>query len=138
MKKAYLTEQEIDEITAAIYNDTLETLYESVPETVEDDFNREVVKEVFKDEEYKRVEDSEFVITRQGRIFNSKTIKFRRPSLTGSSLFFLRPNNKRVDMETFFEDNGWTFDLDEVVKRYKKKKWGITILNTGRSYFRSL
>lgn len=140
MKNNYLSEQEIDDITTAIYNDVTPTIYEDVSEDVVYEysgFNEQVVKEVLKDKEWKRVGDSEFVITREGRIFNSKTIKYRKPTLTSVSLTIML-GTQRLSLQQFFEDNGWTFDLEEIAKTYKKNKWGITIVYPYRSYFKSL
>ena len=137
MKKNYLSEEEIDDITTAIYNDLTPAIYEDVSEDVVDNYNEQVVKELFKDKEYKRVGDSEFVITREGRIFNSKTIKYRKPTLTSVSLTVIL-GTERVSIQEFFEDNGWTFDLEEIARRYKNNNWGITVVYPYRSYFKSL
>ena len=44
-KRLYLTNKEKDEIEAAIYNDTLETLYQGIPKTIEEFVSEEIFME---------------------------------------------------------------------------------------------
>ena len=133
MKTRYLTDSEVDEITTAIYNDALETLYEDVSDTVDELYNPKVVKELFEDkgiEYFKIPEYDQFIITKEGRVFNSKTIHYIKPILTGSSIFVML-KSKRESFEDLFENHGWIYDQDAIIKNYKDNNWDITPVGNG-------
>lgn len=134
MKTKYITDKEVDDITAAIYNNTLETLYKGVSEDLEADLNPKAVKELFEDKgiEYLRIPElEEYIITRQGRVFNCKNVRYLKPVLTGSSMF-VNIKGKRIPLQDAFEDNGWTYDEDEIVKNYRKNKWEVIAVGFGK------
>lgn len=135
MKTQYLTDKEIDEITTAIYNDTLPTLYESISQDVEDSLSRVAIKELFEDKgiEYLKItipELEDYILTRQARVFNTKTLRYLKPVLTGSTIF-ANTRGKRIPFKDLFEEEGWTFDLEEVASLYKKNNWKIAIIGKG-------
>jgi hypothetical protein len=137
MKSGYLTESEIDEATIAIYNDAIPAIYEDIPNTMEELHNPKVVKELFEDKgiEYLRIpENEEYLITKQGRVFNSKGIRFVKPVITGSTMFIHIRGKRRV-FEELFENHGWTFDIEEVVNNYKNNKWDAMIVGRGADWF---
>ena len=138
MRKTYLSDNEIDVITNAIYNDTLENYYKSLPQD-DLDHNEEVVKELFKEIEYLRIEQAkEYIITKEGRVFNSKTIKYRKPTVSTTTIFFMLSGGIRIDLQQEFENNGWTYDQDEILTNYKRNKWPLILLTASKRYFKSL
>lgn len=138
MRKTYLSDNEIDVITNAIYNDTLENYYKSLPQD-DLDHNEEVVKELFKEIEYLRIQQAkEYIITKEGRVFNSKTIKYRKPTVSTTTIFFMLSGGIRIDLQQEFENNGWTYDQDEILTNYKRNKWPLILLTASKRYFKSL
>ena len=137
MKSGYLTDSEIDEATIAIYNDAIPAIYEDISDIMEELHNPKIVKELFEDKgiEYLRIpEAEEYIITRQGRVFNSKTVKYVKPVITGSGVF-MNIRGKRQVFEQVFENHGWTFDYEDIVKNYKDNKWGAMVVGRGVDWF---
>ena len=134
MKKVkYLTDSEVDEITTAIYNDALETLYEDVSEDVDAIHNPHIVKELFEDKdiEYIQLEGKpDYIVLNDGRCFNTRTLKYVQLIVTGNHIT-VPLNYKRYFLDEVFEDNGWTFDEEEILRTHKNNKWKIKGIGNG-------
>ena len=137
-KKNYLTNRQIHEIEAAIYNDMLETLYTDVPKTYKDSLPQETIKELVKEEEYIHIpEQEEFVITKSGRVDNIQTVRGICPHYTGRDIRIYLKKRKREYPE-LFKAAGWEYDTEKILKGFKKNRYNITIGESQKKYFGSL
>ncbi len=137
-KHKYLTNKQIHEIEAAIYNDTLETLYKDVSETFEDSLPQETIKELVKEEEYIHIpEQEEFVITKSGRVYNIETVRSICPHYTGRDIRVYLKKTKR-EYPDLFKVAGWEYDTENILKDLKKNKQHVTVGESQKEYFDSL
>lgn len=124
--KKYTSQDEIDQITAAIYNDDNDTLYTLLPDYVEEDIN----EQVWNEESFIRINNSHFYLRKDGRLFNGNTGKPSKPVFTEDSLVTnLSINNKPYckKFKDIFEENGLEYDHEEMIANYMQKGWKIYI-----------
>ena len=129
MKNKYLTDDEIYNIEVAIYNDDVKALHALTSEVLESDtIDQEVVKELTKGLQYIHIEqDPRYLLTIDGQILSTKTVKRMKPIVSANTLFFYIASNKKIDVRKEFEKQGWEFDYDEVLKNYKRNKYGVQV-----------
>jgi hypothetical protein len=136
MKNGYLTQQQIDDITAAIYNDNLETQYEDLPKDSIDGVSKEVMDDLSKGEEYIQVKGFPYyILTQTGQVINTRKPARITPSYGGRSIYIYISNKARVDFEDYFLEAGWEFDTKKILKNYKKYKWNIRLIGMGQTIF---
>jgi hypothetical protein len=126
------------EIEAAIYNDTLETLYKDVSETFEDSLPEETIKKLVKEEEYIHIpEQEEFVITKSGKVYNIETVRCISPHYTGRNIRIYLKKTKREYPE-LFKLAGWEYDTENILKGLKKNNHHVTVGESQKEYFDKL
>lgn len=126
MNKGYLSEQEEYEIECAIYNDDNKTLYSVLPKGVEDNNDGEVIKALAKGKEYYIVPDTNIVLIQDGSLFNAKFIRRLKPLWTPHDIL-INANRRQVRYTDIYKEKGWTFNHREIVDRYIKNNWPISI-----------
>ena len=137
MAKGYLTDQEIDEITAAIYNDDNSSLLKALPQGIED-YNEGVgVKELAEGQEYYIVPQSNVMIRKDGRVLNVKFIRVLKPLWTPNDLLGI-VNAQQLRFSEIYKSKGWEFNQKEICKRYAENKWGISISKGYREMYKEL
>jgi hypothetical protein len=137
-KHNYLTNKQIHEIEAAIYNDILETLYTDVSKTYKDSLPQETIKELVKEEEYIHIpEQEEFVLTKSGRVYNIQTVRSICPHFTGRDIRIYLKKRKREYPE-LFKVAGWEYNTEKILKGFKKNSYNITIGQSQKKYFETL
>lgn len=68
--------------------------------------------------------NSDYVITSLGRVYNCLHYRFLRPEVYKTEIYV----NIRFTKHKFsrmFKDNGWHFDWQTIVDRYKQNNWGL-------------
>ena len=137
-KRLYLSNKQRDEIEAAIYNDTLETLYKDIPKTIEGFVPEEAIKELIGEEEYIHVpEQEEFILTRRGRIYNTERSKSVLIHYSGRNIRIYLKGKKR-EYPQLYEYAGWDYDPIEILKNFKKNKWKVSVQENYKTFFESL
>jgi hypothetical protein len=137
MAKGYLTDQEIDEITAAIYNDDNSSLLKALPQGIED-YNEGVgVKELAEGQEYYIVPQSNVMIRKDGRVLNVKFIRVLKPLWTPNDLLGI-VNAQQLRFSEIYKSQHWEFDQKEISRTYASNKWGISITRGYKDVFNEL
>lgn len=137
-KRLYLSNKQKDEIEAAIYNDTLETLYQGIPKTIEGFVSEEAIKELIGEEEYIHVpEQEEFILTRRGRIYNTERLKSVLIHYSGRNIRIYLKGKKR-EYPQLYEYAGWDYDPIKILKEFKKNKWEVRVQDNYKTFFESL
>ncbi len=122
-KTKYVTNDYIEQAHHYIYNDLdLLDLYKDKDVS---EFNQSVVDRfIKKGEKYIRLEgDYDYVIiTSLGRLINTKRISQYSVRFTKNTMVVYVSDNK-VDLRKVFEEEGWDYDVQKILKRYKRNKW---------------
>jgi hypothetical protein len=137
MAKGYLTDQEIDEITAAIYNDNNEALFKSLPEGPEDFNDGGIVKELAEGQEYYIIPQSNIILRKDGRVFNVKFIRVLKPLWTPYDILAI-VNGKQIRYSEIYKSQGWKFDQKEITQKYVNNKWEISVPKGYRQMYKEL
>ena len=129
MKGKYLTNEEIFNIQVAIYNDDVKSLHALTSEVLESDtIDEEVVKELTQGLQYIHIEqDPRYLLTKDGQILSTKSVKRMKPIVSASTLFFYISGNKKIDVRQEFEKQGWEFDYTKILKHYKKSNFQVQV-----------
>ncbi len=130
----YITDEEIDFLTNAIYNDALSFDDESLSEVVVSHFNEEVLKELLiEGEQWVPLEGfkDHYVITNYSRILNTKTGKVLKTMFSRKQNFY-NMNYDRVQALKEFERIGWRYDREEVLNRFEERGWNYEFIPTLR------
>lgn len=126
MNNGYLSEQQEYEIECAIYNDDNKALYKALPEGIEDNAYGEVIKELAKGKRYHIVSDTDIMLVEDGSLFNAKFIRRLKPLWTPHDML-INANRRQVRYTDIFKQEGWTFNHREIVERYVRNNWPISI-----------
>lgn len=118
-KNNYVTEKYIDEVEHYLYNGLdIKELYKE-----DDDKLLEPFKELLLPEEQIVMFMEDYAITSLCRIFNTKLKRIVQLNFYRDKSLNVSLRGKRVDLESVFEDNGWTYDIKEIQSQYIKNKW---------------
>ena len=125
----YLSDDEIFEIECALYNNVPTPLDKWIPEPFEEDTWLE--DQLLEGEEVVEASQENYVWTTYGRAFN---IKYKR-MLKGTILprdFVMVFREDRLKVSALFKENGFEFNYNEILNRYKKYKWPLIVPNSYR------
>lgn len=122
-KTKYVTNDYIEQAIHYINNDLpIEELYTDVHTS---DFNQSVIDRMLKKgEKYVRLEGNYdyVVITSLGRLINTKRITQYSVRFTKNTMVVYVSDSK-VDVRQIFKEQGWDYDTQKILKRYKRNKW---------------
>lgn len=137
-KSDYITQYEINKVTNAIFNDTLEALYKDIPKTIESNFITPELKEVIGELKYGHIEGLEqYIVIEDGRIINTSRVMRMTAQWTGTEIRTYCTKQKIV-LEDEFLKNGWDYDVYTILKNYKVNRWAIRLGGTQRRVFEKL
>lgn len=125
MMKSYITDEEIDAITNAIYNDDNTSLFKNLPKGNEVDYKRQVIADLAQGQEYYIIPDSFFMVRQDGRMFNIKHIRPLKP-LWIKTDFLLNYNGMTARFSQIYDKMGWDYDHEELTKTYARNGWSFT------------
>ena len=136
-KTVYITDEEIDTITAAIYNDDTSSLFKNIPKDTESGIERQILNDLSKGQDYYIVPQTDIVLRKDGRLFNCKFIRPLKPLWTPLDLI-INARGKQIRFSEVYKSQNWKFDQEAISKRYKEKNWGISITNGYKETFKEL
>ena len=125
MAKGY-TEAELHEIECAIFNDDNKTLFEALPEGIEDHNDGDIVKELAEGKEYYILPETNIMLRQDGKLMNVKYTRQLKPLWTPHELL-INGKGKQHRYSSIFKDKGWEFDHEEIVRRFIKRQWELSI-----------
>ena len=76
------------------------------------------------EEQYSFFLNGDYVITDLGRIYNCLHRRFLSPETYKTDLY-VNIRYRKHSFSKLFQDNGWHFDWQTIVDRYKTNKWSI-------------
>jgi len=139
-KDKYLSQKQIDNIEAAIYNDKLHELYKEVDDTPipKKLLTEDVKKNIIKGQRYAHIDgQEEYIILEDGRLINLENINQLQIQFTGVNLRGYAKKN-RIVLHEEFAKNGWKYDRDNILRAYKKNKWKIYVNYASKSLYESI
>lgn len=130
MLRTYITDEEIDAITSAIYNDDNKTLFKNLPQGIEGSIERQNVIDLAQGQEYYIIPETTMMVRKDGRVLNVKYIRAIKPVWSPREIIV---NIDRVvyKFSEIYKQQGWKFNHEDITKTYAKNKWGMT---ASRSY----
>ena len=133
MSRKYLTQNEIDNIEFRIYNNLPTLMDEDVSEVHEIGCNEEIAKELAKGIEYTVIEEDErYILTKQGRLFNTQRLNSIKPVALSEDLQYILANRFRLSYKENFERAGWEWDYKKILQAYRKNGWKIKLHEPAR------
>ena len=123
--EVYYTDEDYFQAEYVIYNNLSHTLLPNVPETL-DTLDEEFVKQVvYPGEKYVELTElglEGYCLTSFGRVLNTVgkkqlTVRF------STQRVYMYVRTEFIDIPQIFEDNGWTFNLIQILHTYRKYKW---------------
>lgn len=126
MSKNYITDYEIDAITSAIYNDDNKTLFENLPQGVEDSIEGQDVIDLSQGQEYYIVPETTLIIRKDGRVLNVKHKRPIKPLWLISDMSINLPH-RQIKFSEIYKHQGWKFDHKEISERYRDNNWQFTV-----------
>ena len=121
-KPKYITDEEIQTLTNAIYNDTLQTHYEDVEDSHTVDYTGllgEVSKEGEEWFQLNKLDEAHYFVSTLGRIFNAHRVSFVKPFLY-KEYPAMHIRGKRTNIIEFLDEQGVTVSYLELLKNYNK------------------
>ncbi len=124
MKAKYLKQNEIDEITARLYNNQDPDIFQDTDEVATSRFSRDVADGLLIDgEKYAQVPGlDEFIITSYGRLINTYRVTMYKATFSRASHYWIK-NGVSIKVLEQFEREGWKYDYDKIIQRYKDNNW---------------
>ena len=136
-KVVYITDEEIDTITSAIYNDDTSSLFQDISEDIKDGIKRQVLDDITQGQEFYIIPETDIVLRQDGRLFNAKFIRPLKPLWTPLDLI-INAKGQQVRYSEVYKLKNWEFDQKAISKRYSENNWGLSITNGYKEVYKEL
>ena len=139
-KDKYLSQKQIDNIEAAIYNDKLHELYKEVDNTPIPTklLTEDVKKNIIKGQRYAHIDgQEEYIILEDGRLINLENVNQLQLQFTGVNLRGYA-KTKRIAIHEEFAKHGWKYNRNKILRAYKKNKWKIYVNYASKELYESI
>ena len=134
----YISQDEIDALSTAIYNDDNQALYNLLPDFMETSSNEEDINTY---EDYFQIKDTHFYLTKDGRVINARTQKRVTPVFTEKSLvtnFRIRGKSYSIPFRDIFQENGYEYDHSKIIANYMLNEWTLYVSSAYRDRYSHL
>jgi hypothetical protein len=120
-RSGYVTDDFVEAAYYAIYNNL------DVDDVVEDEIKTscEILDDSLeKGEEYVILDGmhSNFCLSNYGRVFNCKLIRQQSVRFYDTGIYVYL-NKVKLDVPVIFQEQGWDYSLEQLLRNYKKYKW---------------
>lgn len=137
-QNSYLSDEEIYNLEVSIYNDDNESLYKALPSiNSKDDTETPAFKFVTKGKRWTFIEDTGYIVTEDGLVYHSRHLRRIKIVFSPVNLYVII-RRKSYYLEDIFLQQGWDFNLIDIVKMYKSKNYEMYVNKRYKEIFSTI